>query len=157
MALSLLAAVLFAFLIVLSKPLAEIYGGLQVAFLEMAGAGLLLIPVVAFAHWPHAGPSWLWLLVVGVVHTGLGITLYMGALAELPATHVGILGYLEPVGVVLCAWIFLAQRPTVETVLGGVLVVGAGVAIVVLGRQGGAEGEPGAIPHTPGSQLPSHP
>jgi hypothetical protein len=38
-----------------------------------------------------------------------------------------------------------------------VLVVGAGVAIVVLGRQGGAEDERGAIPHAPGSQLPSHP
>ncbi|HLY83776.1 MAG TPA: DMT family transporter, partial [Acidimicrobiales bacterium] len=150
-------AVLFVFLIVLSKPLAEVYGGLHLAFLEMAGAGLVLVPVAALTRWPHASPSWLWLLVLGVVHTAVGIVLYLGALSDLPATHVGIFGYLEPVGVVLCAWIFLAQRPAVETVLGGVLVVSAGVAIVVLGRQDPAGDGPGAIPLPPGSQLPSHP
>jgi drug/metabolite transporter (DMT)-like permease len=155
--LSLIAAGLFVVLIVLSKPLAEVYGGLQLAFIEMAGAGLLLIPVAVFTRWPRPAPSWLWLLVLGVVHTGIGISIYLAALADLPATHVGILGYLEPVGVVVCAWVFLAQRPAVETVLGGVLVVGAGVTIVALGRLDQAGEAAAAIPGAAGPGLPSHP
>jgi drug/metabolite transporter (DMT)-like permease len=155
--LSLIASALFVALIVLSKPLAEVYGGLQLAFIEMAGAGVLLIPVAALTHWPRPAPSWLWLLVLGVVHTGIGISIYLAALADLPATHVGILGYLEPVGVVACAWVFLAQRPAVETVLGGVLVVGSGVTIVALGRLDRASETAAAIPGAAGPGLPSHP
>jgi drug/metabolite transporter (DMT)-like permease len=153
--LSLIAAILFVFLILLSKPLAEVYGGLRLALVEMTGAGLVLIPVAAFSHWPRPAPSWLWLLVLGGVHTALGIALYLGALARLPATHVGILGYLEPVGVVVCAWLFLGQRPALETVLGGVLVVGAGIAIVAIGRPDGVSETVTAISAVPGPGLPS--
>jgi len=157
MALSLIAAGLFVFLILLSKPLAEVYGGLRLAFIEMAGAGLLLIPVAAVSQWPRPAPSWLWLVVLGVVHTGIGITIYLAALADLPATHVGILGYLEPVGVVVCAWVFLGQRPAVETVLGGVLVVAAGVSMVALGRSDRTAEAVSAISGAAGPGLPSHP
>ena len=47
LALSLVAAALFVVLILLSKPLAEVYGGLRLAFMELGGAGLLLVPVAA--------------------------------------------------------------------------------------------------------------
>ena len=156
--LSLIAAVLFVALIMVSKPLAAVYGGLRLAFVEMAGAGLVLVPVAAFTAWPSPSPSWLWLLVLGVVHTALGITIYLSALARLPATHVGILGYLEPVGVVICAWLWLGQRPAVETVAGGFLVVAAGVLIVLSATDRGqdrAGEEVTAIPSAAGPGLPS--
>jgi drug/metabolite transporter (DMT)-like permease len=80
-------------------------------------------------------------VVLGVVHTALGITLYLSVLAEVPATHVGILGYLEPTVVVLAAWLWLGQRPVLATVVGGLLVVAAGISIAVaatpLGRRRG--------------------
>ena len=53
----------------------------------------------------------------------------MSVLADLPATHVGILSYLEPVVVVLAAWAWLGQRPGGVTVVGGLLVVAAGVGL----------------------------
>jgi drug/metabolite transporter (DMT)-like permease len=128
---SLVAAVLFVALIVLSKPLATSYGGLRLAFMELAGAGVLVIPVALTTHWPPIAVSWLWIVVIGVVHTALGITLYLSVLADIPATHVAILSYLEPVVVVLAAWLWLGQQPGPATVAGGVLVVAAGVALAV--------------------------
>jgi drug/metabolite transporter (DMT)-like permease len=125
----LIAAALFVALILLSKPLAATYGGLRLAFMELAGAGLLLIPVAAATRWPPPEAAWLWVVVLGVVHTALGITLYLSVLAKVPATHVGILGYLEPVVVVAAAWLWLGQRPGLATVAGGLLVVAAGVSI----------------------------
>jgi drug/metabolite transporter (DMT)-like permease len=129
--LALIAAVLFVALILVSKSLAPAYGGLRLAFMELAGAGLLVIPVALGTHWPPFAVSWAWVLVLGAVHTALGITLYLSVLAEIPATHVGILSYLEPVVVVLAAWLWLGQRPALATVLGGALVVAAGVALAV--------------------------
>jgi drug/metabolite transporter (DMT)-like permease len=132
--LALLSAASFVVVIVVSKPLAQVYGGLQLAFLEMVVAGVILVPVAALARWSSPSPAWLWLVVLGLVHTALAIAIYLQVLAELPAVHVGILGYLEPVGVVICAWMFLGQRPATATALGGVLVVGAGVAVVLRSR-----------------------
>jgi drug/metabolite transporter (DMT)-like permease len=144
LALSLVAAVLFVALIMLSKPLASAYGGLRLAFIEMAGAGVTLVPVALWTAWPAPSAPWLWLVVLGVVHTAVGITIYLSVLADLPATHVGILSYLEPVVVVVCAWLWLAQRPGWATVAGGLLVIGAGISLVLAGDGARREAAPAA-------------
>jgi drug/metabolite transporter (DMT)-like permease len=150
--LSLVAMVLFVFLILLSKPLAGVYGGLRLAFLELAGAGVVLIPVALATTWPSPRPAWLWVVVLGVVHTALGISLYLSVLARVPATHVGIISYLEPVVVVLAAWVWLGQRPALVTVAGGALVVAAGVSIAVSGS--GSSGRPRRVGAVVGSVDP---
>ena len=131
--LSLLAAALFVVLILVSKPLAAAYGGLRLAFIEMAGAGVVLVPVALATAWPAPTAGWWWIVVLGVVHTAVGIALYLGVLAEVPATHVGILGYIEPVAVVVAAWIWLGQRPALLTAVGGLLVVAAGAVVAAFG------------------------
>jgi drug/metabolite transporter (DMT)-like permease len=147
--LSLIAAVLFVALILLSKSLAPVYGGLRLAFMELAGAGLVLIPIALVTAWPAPKAAWLWVVVLGVVHTALGITLYLSVLAQIPATDVGILGYLEPVVVVLAAWLWLGQRPALATVAGGLLVVAAGVSIAISappdGRRRGLDALVGSV------------
>jgi DME family drug/metabolite transporter len=128
------AAVLFVVLVLVSKPLAESYGGLRLAFMEMSGAAVVLAPFALLAHWGPARPAWAWLLVLGLVHTAVGIAVYLAALARVPATQVAILGYLEPAAVVLFGWLFLSESLSVGTVLGGLLIVVAGVLVIRAGR-----------------------
>ena len=90
----------------------------------------MLVPVALLSSWGHPQPSWLWLVVLGLVHTALGTGLYLAALAQVPATHVGILGYLEPASVVVCGWLFLPQRLGVGTLAGGILIAAAGALVV---------------------------
>jgi drug/metabolite transporter, DME family len=130
LALALLAAVTFVALVIMSKPLAESYGGLRLAFIEMTGAGILLIPVALGQAWGSPQAAWLWLVVLGAAHTALCIAFYFSALARVPATHVGILGYIEPASVVVCSWLVLGQTPSVATMIGGVLIAVAGAVIV---------------------------
>ena len=127
-----LSAVTFVGLVLVSKPLAEQLGGLRLNLAEMAVAGVLLLPIAATTDWTGLGDAWPWLLVLGAVHTALGITLYLAALARVPATAAGILGYLEPVSVVILAWLLQSDPPTPATAAGGALIVAAG-AVVVLG------------------------
>lgn len=122
-----------ALLTILSKPLSEAYGGPRLAFLEMAVAGVVLAPLAATARWGDPEAAWLWLVVLGVVHSGAAVALYLGALARLPATSVGILAYLEPASAVLFGWLLLSETPHVATVAGGALILVAGGLVVRAG------------------------
>ena len=64
--------------------------------------------------------------------------------------HVTILGYIEPVAGPLYAVFLVGQLPTPWTVLGGALILGAGLLVVVFGRGEGeaspaVAGEPGPL------------
>jgi drug/metabolite transporter (DMT)-like permease len=128
--LAVFTAVTFVALVVVSKPLADAYGGLRLAFMEVAVAAITLLPWAARATWGPLRWSWLLLLVLGLVHTALFVGLYLGALARVPATHVGIMGYLEPVGVLLVGWLFLHEHPSIGTLAGGFLILAAGALLI---------------------------
>jgi len=130
-----IAAASFGALVLIAKPLAQIYGGLRLTLMEMTVAGVVLLPLAVRQEWGSPERSWLWLAVLGAVHTAVGTALYLAALARLPAAHVGIIGYLEPAGVVLFGWMLLALAPSVPTLAGGALIVVAGVLVVRAGTR----------------------
>ena len=129
--LALVAAVTYAGLILNARALAPHYGGQRLAFIQLGVATAILAPV-AWAQgggWP-SGREWAWLAVLGVLHTAIGVALYLSALAHLPATHAGVLAYLEPVSAVLFGWWLLDETPGAVGVAGGALIIAAGVLIV---------------------------
>ena len=137
-----LSAATLVVLVVVSKPLAESLGGFRLSRIELTGAGITLLPVAVTTDWSGPSPrQWLALAVLGLVHTGLGVAVYLDALAKVPATSVGILGYLEPVAVVVFSWLVLAEAPSAATVAGGALIVLAGALVL---RQA-----PSAVPEVP--------
>ena len=143
LALSTAAMATFVALVLLSKPLAEAYGGLRLAFMEMVGATVVLLPVVLAAGPALRAADVGWLLLLGLGHTALGIVLYLSALGHLPATRFSILGYLEPVAVVVFAWVVVAESPGAASMMGGVLVIAAGLLVVSEPAPEGAVGVPG--------------
>lgn len=125
-----------------SKPLVAVYGGLRLAFMETAGAAIALMPVALVVERGPVAPALGWLLLLGLAHTAVGVSLYLAAMRHLPVTHVSILSYLEPLAVVVLAWLVLAEQPTGVTVAGGSLVIGAGLLVISAGRAGAAPPEP---------------
>ncbi len=129
-ALSVAGAVTFVMLVLLNKPLADTYGGVRAAQMQMTGAALLIVPFVAVADIPSPNASWLWLIVLGVVHTGVAIAVYLSVLRVVGATVTGVLGYLEPATAVVWAWLVLGEAPSAATLVGGVAILGAGLLVV---------------------------
>lgn len=125
-----------------SKPLVGLYGGLRLAFMETAGAALFLLPVAIILHAGSLAAAWPWLLLLGLVHTAFGVTMYLSALRHLPVTHVSILTYLEPLSVVALAWWVLNEAPSVLTSVGGLCVIAAGALVVTAGRAASLPPEP---------------
>lgn len=134
-ALAVVSSLLFVAVIVVSKPLAEAYGGVRTAFIEFAGAALILSPVLFATTWSRLeGGQWGLLILLGLVHTGASVAAYMYALARVPATNAGIMGYIEPVSAVLFSWWQLHEPLRWTSVAGGALIVAAGIAVVLGSR-----------------------
>lgn len=129
------AGVLFVALIIISKPLAEAYGGVRTAFIEFAGAALVLSPALFVTSWSRLdGAQWRLLVLLGLVHTGATVAAYLYALARVPATNAGIMGYIEPVSAVFFSWWQLHEPLRWTSVAGGALIVVAGIAVVLGSR-----------------------
>ena len=72
------------------------------------------------------------MLLLGVVFTGGSTLVYAALLRHVTAQVAGVLSFLEPVSAVILAWVFLDQSLTTLGILGAVLVLLAGFAVVVL-------------------------
>jgi drug/metabolite transporter (DMT)-like permease len=76
---------------------------------------------------------------LGIVCTALTFSLVMDGMHFIKVQHSAIMGYIEPVSAPVYALLILGQVPSVWTIAGGALIIGAGVIVV---RYGTAEIEP---------------
>jgi DME family drug/metabolite transporter len=110
--------------------------GAQAAILTMAGAaGLYLVIAALFVGagtllQPLAGFDAAWpVLLAGVVGAGAPTFLYITGIRRLGAPRAAILATFEPVVGVALAALLLGERPGIMQLLGGLLIIGAGIAL----------------------------
>jgi drug/metabolite transporter (DMT)-like permease len=108
------------------KYLAGVPGSDAMLFQVLAGT-IVFLPFLPadFEHqWPdHAGK----IILLGVVFTAFPHTLIVQSLSRIKAKTVGIVQSLQPAYGVLLAAIFLSEIPSLRTVLGGVVIMGAAI------------------------------
>lgn len=129
------AAASYAALVILSKRLlTAATPPLTVAFWDCLVGTAAVAPVLLLADRivPSDGGEWAVALTLGIVFTGLSTLVYATLLRHVSAQAAGVLTFLEPVSGVLLAWALLDQLPGTATLLGGLLVLAAGVAVVLL-------------------------
>ena len=68
--------------------------------------------------------AWGWILILGIVNTGIGCYLYFSPLSKLPVQTVAICGYLEPLSAVIFATVLLGEKMTIIQIIGAVCIVG---------------------------------
>jgi len=125
------AAISMAVLIVLLKRFTAQVDPMRVVVYLDGTATALLWPALVFPHYRLSGASVVYLVLLGVVLTGLTGILYVLALRWVAATTVGVLSYLEPVSAVILAAVLLSQRLTTAVLVGGAAIVAAGLAVVL--------------------------
>ncbi|HVE90886.1 MAG TPA: DMT family transporter [Actinomycetota bacterium] len=128
--LALAAAVLTAVIVMGGSRVVRTVPGSVAALWQNATGFVVLLP---FALRAGTGSyPWAWGLVLGVGLTALTGMLFFHALERIPAQEAGILMFMEPVAAVAFVWLFGGDRPSLADLAGGAVVVGAGVALVVL-------------------------
>ena len=130
------SAATYAALVVLSKRLLlAATPPLTVAFWDCFVGALVVAPVLLLVDGvlPTGGVEWTAILALGIVLTGVSTLVYVTLLRHVSAQAAGVLTFLEPVAGVLLAWALLSEEPGPWTLLGGALVLAAGL-VVVLGE-----------------------
>lgn len=125
------AAFFYAGVVILNKlsPSDDIYGK---TVIQLFSAAAILLPYVLLTEGAAAfhldGFSWLMVLFVGIVHTGIAYALYFGSLPYLKAQSIALLSYIDPVGALILSSIILHESMTPEGMFGAVLIIGAAIA-----------------------------
>ncbi len=121
-----MSAVMYFFMVTLNKQAREIVG-LENAVIQLTVSFLTVAVFVgikqAFViHVPVS--SWPWILVLGLVNTGIGCYLYFSPLSKLPVQTVAICGYLEPLSAVVFATLLLGEKMSAFQYIGAVCIIG---------------------------------
>jgi drug/metabolite transporter, DME family len=131
-AMGLASAVLFATYTLVSEPAERVYGPVQTIHRAFGVAAVIWI----VAQIPRGWPSDLFearnvplVLLVGIAGTLLPFLLYVWGVGRVRSERASIAATLEPVLAALFAWAWLDQRLTTVQLAGGVLVVGAVLAL----------------------------
>jgi len=124
-----LAAFAYSAMVILNKKVASI-NGLENAMWQLVSAFVIVALFVGikrgFAVDVPAG-SWLPVLILGLVNTGVGCYLYFSSIGGMPAQGVAVLGYLEPLSALLFAAAFLGESLAALQLVGSALILGGTV------------------------------
>ena len=121
------AALLYASLIVANKRVKRL-SGLNCAMYELIVAFfvVLIYLVASNVKLPviPAAEDIVWVLVIGLVNTGLAYYLYFSSLQKLPGQTVALVCYIDPLTALLISGAFLGEKLLGVQIAGAVLILG---------------------------------
>ena len=122
------SAVFYAALIVFNKRI-RLTSGLQTAAIELDIAFVVvLIYTLIVTGLPHPQRSDTpYLLIIGLINTGLAYLLYFSGLQKLPAQSVALISYIDPVSALLFSAVLLHENMTAVQLIGAVLIIGGAI------------------------------
>ena len=126
-----LSGVAYGGLAVTSKLAAKEHEPEVVVLYQAVISLFLLFPFAVLWNYSMNEIVALIVVVVGVVHTALALRIWYDALTRIPMRTASVLSYLDPVFATIFAYIFLAQIPSMYTIVGGMMIIVAGLMIVL--------------------------
>jgi drug/metabolite transporter (DMT)-like permease len=122
-----LSGATFALLSVTNRALGERYPSLVISLYQDGVATIVLLPALFLVP---TGSLWaprelLILLFLGVICTALAHTLFIASLRHMTAQSASLVASLEPVWGIVFGIFLLQEFPTMTTLVGGVLIIGA--------------------------------
>ena len=100
---------------------------LETTYIQLILAAVVLMPYVftveGFNIFRMPVSSIPYILILGVVHTGLAYLLYFSSLKELKGQTIAVMSYIDPISAVIISAIFLRERMGVLQIVGGILIL----------------------------------
>lgn len=134
----LLAAGFYASVILMNKFLKEI-SSIEITVVQLLSAVITLLPYVLIVEGNNifsvVSSSIPYVLILGVVHTGIAYMLYFSSLQELKGQTIAVLSYIDPVFAVVISALILHENLGLLQIIGGVLILGSSFLSEILSRK----------------------
>lgn len=119
------SAMAFAFLSVLNKKYIRTYSSLLIAFYQDLAATILLLPFLFVYQTQFTQSDVLLLILLGTILTAASHSLFINGMKHIKAQTASIIASVEPVYGIMFALFLFAEIPSIRTVFGGVVILGA--------------------------------
>jgi RarD protein len=124
----LIAAAFYAALLLLNKFIKDM-GKLEMTIIQLGTTTLLLIPYVfmtsGFGIFEVSGSSIPFILILGIINTGIGFWLFFSGMEKLKGQSIAMLSYVDPFVAILISAMILHEQMTIDQMLGGALLLGS--------------------------------
>lgn len=124
----LIAAAFYATLMLTNKFIKNM-NGLETTLLQLSLATIMLIPYVFVTEGVNlfrvTGFSIVCIILLGVIHTGVGFYLFFSGMKGLKGQSIAALSYIDPVTSLFASFIVFGENMTVLQIIGAVLLLGS--------------------------------
>ncbi|AHM58146.1 putative transporter YxxF (plasmid) [Peptoclostridium acidaminophilum DSM 3953] len=122
-------AAFYAVIILTSKRMKGI-SGFETSLVQLATAAIVMLPVTlinvgAGAILGMDMTSWLLILTLGILHTGIAYANYFSAIRDIDGQSIAVLSYIDPISAVVLASMVFGEVMTLQQILGGLLILGS--------------------------------
>lgn len=122
----LIAAAFYAALLLLNKFIKDM-GKLELTIFQLGTTALLLMPYVFFTSgfgiFEVSSSSIPFILILGIINTGIGFWLFFSGMENLKGQSIAILSYVDPFVAILISALILQEQMTLVQMLGGALLL----------------------------------
>ncbi len=121
-----MSAVMYAVMVISNKK-AKAITGMENSLLQLVSSFLAVAIFVGLKSGyaiPVAQSDVMWILILGVLNTGIGCYLYFSSIGDLPVQTVAICGYLEPLSAVLFSVVVLGEVLALPQAIGAICILG---------------------------------
>ena len=119
----LLAATSYGGFVIYSKQTLAKLSYYTVAMYSYLVSALILSPSLLLIRSPLSLNSLILLFLMGVLNTGVAVTLYLKGLRSLKAQEAATITYLEPLSAIIFGYFMLGQEISIGIILGGALIL----------------------------------
>lgn len=122
------AAACYAALMLLNKFICDL-DGLEKTVVQLISASFVLLAYVILAGGralPVILPeTMIWILILGIVHTGLGFYLFFASMQRMRGQTIASLSYTDPITAMIVSGLVLRETMTALQLIGGAVLLGA--------------------------------
>ncbi|MER5961905.1 DMT family transporter [Streptomyces sp. NPDC002057] len=150
---ALAAAVLYALATFVTKRISGVRPHL-IALVQVLVGLPVLLPFVDLGGASGLGSGWVWLVGLGVVHTGVMYVLMYAAYARLPLAKIAVLAFVYPAVAMGVDWAVYGHHIGLVQALGVPLIVLASLKVILAARPPAAVPAPRTAAHEPEAASP---
>ena len=117
------SALLYALRNIISKKLISRYTGMSIMLYQLVLLTFVLLPVIFYFNTTNISVQFPYIVALALITTAIGHTMIVSSFKHFSVSTASIISSTQPVFGIILAFIFLNETPTLNTFIGGSLIL----------------------------------